>query len=96
MAYEGYGSYEAAGGERYSTGPSQIPPTGHTGYTDWPYYVVAEGIQHEVIQTDIGRWLGNDAVVRRHTFEVRYHCSAALEKEANDDCDGELTQLFSL
>lgn len=63
-------SYDYDGGPSYNAGPAQLPVTGTTGYVDWPYYVLSAGIEHSVIQTDIGRWLGNDAVVRRHRFEV--------------------------
>jgi len=38
------------------------------------YFLPAEGISREVIQADICRYLGNDALVRRGVLEVWLPC----------------------
>jgi len=42
------------------------------------YFVPRDGIDREVITADICRYLGNDALVRPGTYEVRTLCSALL------------------
>lgn len=37
------------------------------------YFVPRDGIDREVITSDICRYLGNDALVRPGTYEVRIH-----------------------
>ena len=39
------------------------------------YFLPGEGISREVIQADICRYLGNDALVRPGTYDVRRHHS---------------------
>jgi hypothetical protein len=39
------------------------------------YFIEKEGISREVIQADICRYLGNDALVRTGTHQVRFPSS---------------------
>ncbi|KAI5791880.1 hypothetical protein EDC01DRAFT_98997 [Geopyxis carbonaria] len=41
----------------------------NTGDSNWPYFLDGTGIEHHVIQTDIPRYLGNDAQVKRGTHQ---------------------------
>ena len=44
-----------------------MPPSGRSNQ----YFVPRDGIDREVISADICRYLGNDALVRPGTYEVR-------------------------
>jgi hypothetical protein len=43
----------------------QQPSPSYPQTIDWPFNLPADGIEHQVIQTDICRYLGRDARVRR-------------------------------
>lgn len=47
-------------------------PTERSGGRYNEYFLPGEGISREVIQADICRYLGNDALVRPGTYEVRH------------------------
>lgn len=56
--------------------PSGYKMTGRPGYDSRPerqneYFVPGDGISREVIQADICRYLGNDALVRPGNHNVR-------------------------
>jgi hypothetical protein len=42
------------------------------------YFVPRDGIDREVITSDICRYLGNDALVRPGTYEVNPHLALSL------------------
>lgn len=44
------------------------PGDSYSGLAGW--WIESEGIEHRVIQTDIARYLGNDATVRRGDRDV--------------------------
>lgn len=46
------------------------------------YFIPGDGISREVIQADICRYLGNDALVRPGTHNVRLPCSPAVLDQA--------------
>lgn len=65
-----YGSGGGGGGGNRDRRDRERPDRGGTRYNE--YFLPGEGISREVIQADICRYLGNDALVRPGTYEVRH------------------------
>jgi len=77
----------------YGQGNSPPPPLRHahvtnTGDSSWPYFIRSEGIEHRVLQAEICLYLGNNARVKRGTYEgVNGYYYCAYRALTNDMID---------
>jgi len=78
----------------YGQGNSPPPPplrhahVTNTGDSSWPYFIRSEGIEHRVLQAEICLYLGNNARVKRGTYEgVNGYYYCAYRALTNDMID---------